>query len=76
MKEFVWYLNIKSHSVVMCLILSLDKHAKTRGLTACLPGTILEILICNKFFTFLLLRLDSVFVVRFIRQLFVYSSYF
>jgi hypothetical protein len=46
-----------------------------KKMTAFFAGTSLDVLICNKFLTFLLLRLDSVFVVRIVRQLFVCSNY-
>jgi len=71
MKEFVWYLNINPHSVVMYLIFPLGTTYKK--MTAFFSGTSLEILTCNKFLTFLLLSLDSVFVVRIVRPLFVCS---
>jgi len=73
MKKFVWYLNINPHSVVRYIIFYLGTIYKK--MTAFFSGTSLEILICNKFLTFLLLNLDSVFVVRIVRQLFVCSNY-
>jgi hypothetical protein len=71
----IWILTL---TLSLCVLFFLWARVRTTGLTTCFSETTcsLEILICNKFLKFLVLRLDSVFLFQFIRQLFVCSSYF